>query len=249
MRLQACAKTDIGLQRNNNEDRYFLDKKQGLFIVADGMGGHAAGEVASQIAVETVSQSLQTTDQNNLQERLKQAVEEANRAVEEAAKNNQALDGMGTTLSIILLHQQQGYLAHVGDSRIYRFHNQKLEQLSDDHSLVGEQLRQGLLTPEQAKNSNLGHILLQAIGMTSPLEICQKNFPLNRGDQFLLCSDGLTDMVSDTDIEALLQQPDSLEIRCNTLIEAAIAAGGKDNITVVLLQIDVLVSRLVNRDA
>lgn len=240
MKLQACAKTDIGLHRKNNEDRYFLDKQQGLFIVADGMGGHAAGEVASQIAVETVSRSLQTTDQNNLQELLRQAVEEANRAVEEAAKNNQALDGMGTTLSIILLHQQQGYLAHVGDSRIYRFHNQKLEQLSDDHSLVGEQLRQGVLTPEQAKTSNLGNILLQAIGMTSPLEICQKNFSLNRGDQFLLCSDGLTDMVSDTDIEELLQQPDSLEIRCNALIEAAIAAGGKDNITVVLLQIDSL---------
>ena len=240
MKLQACAKTDIGLHRKNNEDRYFLDKKQGLFIVADGMGGHAAGEVASQISVETVSRSLQTADQNNLQERLKQAVEEANQAVEEAAKSNRALDGMGTTLSIILLHQQQGYLAHVGDSRIYRFHNQKLEQLSDDHSLVGEQLRQGVLTPEQAKTSTMGNILLQAIGMTSPLEICQKSFPLTRGDQFLLCSDGLTDMVADTKIEELLQQPDTLKTRCNALIEAAIAAGGKDNITVILLQIDSL---------
>ncbi|MCD6187075.1 MAG: serine/threonine-protein phosphatase, partial [Desulfuromusa sp.] len=144
------------------------------------------------------------------------------------------------TLSIVFLHQQQGYLAHVGDSRIYRFHNQQLDKLSDDHSLVGEQLRQGVLTPEQAKTSNLGNILLQAIGMTSPLEICQKNFPLSRGDQFLLCSDGLTDMVSDTDIEELLQQPDTLDIRCNSLIEAAIAAGGKDNITVILLQIDSL---------
>ena len=238
MRLQVCAKTDIGLRRKNNEDRYFVDKKRGLFIVADGMGGHAAGEIASQTAVETASLSLQTIDTNNPQGELKQAIEKSNRAVTDEAKNNSALDGMGTTLSIVLFHQHQGYLAHIGDSRIYRFHNSKLEQLSDDHSLVGEQLRQGVLTLEQAKTSTLGNILLQAIGMTPQLDICQKSFPLTSGDQFLLCSDGLTDMVSDTKIEELLKQPDTLKTRCNSLIEAAIAAGGKDNITVVLLQLE-----------
>lgn len=240
MKLQVSAKTDIGLSRKNNEDRYFVDKNQRLFIVADGMGGHLAGEVASQMAVETVGQSLQRVDENNPQEQLNLAVEKANRTVEQAAKGNPALHGMGTTLSVILLHQQQGYLAHVGDSRIYHLRNQKLEQLSDDHSLVGEQLRQGIITEEQAKTSSLGNILLQAIGITPQLDICQKKVALAATDQFLLCSDGLTDMVSDKEIEELLRQPAAITLRCESLIKAAIAAGGKDNITVVLLQIDQL---------
>ncbi len=240
MKLQFCAKTDIGLRRNNNEDLFFVDEKQGLFIVADGMGGHAAGEIASQIAVETVYQSLQETDQDNPEKQLKQAIEQANRAVEQAANGNKAWQGMGTTLTILLLQQQQGYLAHVGDSRIYRLHNSQFEQLSDDHSLVGEQIRQGILTPEQAKVSTLGNILLQAIGMTPELDICQKSIPLTAGDRFLLCSDGLTGMVTDTEIEEILKRPDKLNSLCNTLVEKAISAGGKDNITVVVLQIDQL---------
>ena len=240
MKLQVCAKTDIGLSRNNNEDRYFVDEQRGLFIVADGMGGHAAGEVASQIAVETVCQVLHSVDKTNPQQQLKQAVTEANLAVRQAAKANPSLNGMGTTLSIILLHQQQGYLAHVGDSRIYRLRNQKLQQLSDDHSLVGEQLRQGTITPEQAKNSSLGNILLQAIGLSPQLDIYQNKISLAPADQFLLCSDGLTDMVADTEIEKHLSQPGTINLHCEALINAALAAGGKDNITAILLQIEQL---------
>ncbi|RLB72636.1 MAG: Stp1/IreP family PP2C-type Ser/Thr phosphatase [Deltaproteobacteria bacterium] len=240
MKLQVCAKTDIGLSRNNNEDRYFVDKQRGLFIVADGMGGHTAGEVASQIAVETICHVLHTVDKTNPQQQLKQAVTEANLAVRQAAKVNPSLHGMGTTLSIILLHQQQGYLAHVGDSRIYRLHNQKLQQLSDDHSLVGEQLRQGTITPEQAKSSSLGNILLQAIGLSPQLDIYQDKISLAPADQFLLCSDGLTDLVSDTEIEKHLRQTGTIDLRCDALINAALAAGGKDNITAILLQIEQL---------
>jgi len=240
MKLQFCAKTDIGLSRNNNEDRYFVDEQRGLFIVADGMGGHAAGEVASQIAVETVCQVLHSVDKTNPQQQLKQAVTEANLAVRQAAKANPSLNGMGTTLSIILLHQQQGYLAHVGDSRIYRLRNQKLQQLSDDHSLVGEQLRQGTITPEQAKSSSLGNILLQAIGLSPQLDIYQNKISLAPADQFLLCSDGLTDMIADTEIEKHLSQPGTINLHCEALINAALAAGGKDNITAILLQIEQL---------
>ncbi|MEA3363474.1 MAG: Stp1/IreP family PP2C-type Ser/Thr phosphatase [Thermodesulfobacteriota bacterium] len=240
MKLQVCAITDVGLARESNEDLFFVDEKQGLFIVADGMGGHAAGEIASQIAVETACQSLQEADQGNPPKQLSQAIEKANRAVELAAEGNKAWQGMGTTLTILLLHQQQGYLAHVGDSRIYRLRNSQFEQLSDDHSLVGEQLRQGILTPEQAKTSTLGNILLQAIGITPKLDICQKNIPLTAGDRFLLCSDGLTNMVSDPEIEKTLKQSGSLEPLCEALIKKAIAAGGKDNITVIVLQIDQL---------
>ncbi len=237
MKLQVSAKTDIGLSRNNNEDRYFVDEKQGLFIIADGMGGHAAGEVASQIAVETVRHFLHTIDKINPQKQLEQAINKANLAVEQAAKGDRALHGMGTTLSVLLLQQNRGYLAHVGDSRIYRLRNQKLEQLSDDHSLVGEQLRQGTITAEQAKISTLGNLLLQAIGVTPHLEICQDKLSLAAGDLFLLCTDGLTDMVPDAQIEKLLRQPETLNFRCDALINAAITAGGKDNITAILLQV------------
>lgn len=238
MKLQVCAKTDTGLRRKNNEDLPFVDEKQSLFIVADGMGGHAAGEVASQIAVETVCQSLQTADQNNPQEQLRQAIEKANRAVAQAANGNSAWQGMGTTLTILLLHQQQAFLAHVGDSRAYRLHNKQLHQLSDDHSLAGEQLRQGVLSAKEARDSNLGNILLQAIGISSELDICLKNFPLMIGDRFLLCSDGLTDMLLDEEIEQILQKTEPLDTLCDELVDKAIAAGGKDNVTVIVLQID-----------
>lgn len=238
MKLQVCAKTDIGLSRKNNEDRYFVDRQRNLFIVADGMGGHAAGEIASQIAVETVSQSLQTIAQDNPQKQLRQAIEKANQAVAQAAKHNRAWQGMGTTLTLLLLHQQQALLAHVGDSRAYRLRNKQLMQLSDDHSLTGEQLRQGILSAEEARYSDLGNILLQAIGVSAELDICLKHFPLVAGDRFLLCSDGLTDMLLDTDIEPTLQSTKTLDNLCDELVAKAITAGGKDNITVIVLQID-----------
>ncbi len=240
MKLQVCAKTDVGRARKNNEDLFFVDVEQGLFVVADGMGGHAAGEVASQIAIETVCSFLPITDCCNPQEQLQQALEKANQAVEQAANGNPKWKKMGTTLSIVLLHNQRGYLAHVGDSRVYCLHNSQLEQISDDHSLVGEQIRLGIITPEQAKTSTFSNVLLQAIGVTPELDICQKNIKLASGDRLLLCSDGLTDMVNDAEIERTLKQPDSLNICCDKLVEKALAAGGRDNITVVVLQIDQL---------
>lgn len=238
MKLQACAKTDIGLKRHNNEDSFFVDKQQGLFIVADGMGGHAAGEIASQIAVESVRRSLQTTDGKPPLEQLKQAIGEANLAVADAANSNIAQKGMGTTLTVLLLSQQQAHLAHVGDSRVYRLHNKQLEQLSDDHSLSAEQLRQGLISIEEAQRSNLGNILLQAIGISAEMDICLKHLPLAVGESYLLCSDGLSNMLADTEIEKILNQPGNLDNRCNRLIDDAIAAGGKDNITAIIVQID-----------
>ncbi|MFK5926317.1 MAG: Stp1/IreP family PP2C-type Ser/Thr phosphatase [Desulfuromusa sp.] len=238
MKLQACAKTDIGLTRSNNEDLFFVDKNQGLFIVADGMGGHAAGEIASQIAVGTVCRSLQTSDGNNPLEQLKKAIEEANQTVEKAANNNSAWEGMGTTLTVLLLHQRRAFLAHIGDSRAYCFHNNRLQQLSDDHSLLAEQLRLGMISSEEVQNSNLGNILLQAIGISSDLDICLKHFPVTAGERFLLCSDGLSDMLTDAEIEQILKETKELNTICDLLIDKTIAAGGKDNITVVMVQID-----------
>ncbi len=241
MKLRACAKTDIGLTRKNNEDLYFIDKELELFIVADGMGGHAAGEVASRLAVKTVHQSLQATGATKSQVRqLKQAIEKANQAVANAARDNSTWQGMGTTLTVLQLQQQQAFLAHVGDSRAYRLRNNELEQLSDDHSLVGEQLRQGIISTEEARASGLGNILLQAVGISPELNICQKEFPLTTGDRFLLCSDGLTDMLTDAEIKQILQQDNALDQLCDELVDRALGAGGKDNITIVIIQIDSL---------
>ena len=245
MILQACAATDIGLSRSNNEDNYWSDSEKGLFIVADGMGGHAAGEVASQIAVDSVRQHVTVADLDNPQQLLRTAVEMANRAVEQAA-NNPAWQGMGTTLSMLLCHQGHGYLAHVGDSRIYLLRSSRFMQLTDDQSLVGEQIRQGILTPKQAENSTLGNILLQAIGITSELDICLKTCLLAEKDLFLLCTDGLTDMVTETEIKTILEQNSPLDRRCHQLIAKALAAGGKDNITAVLVQIDKLDRKPLN---
>lgn len=245
MILQACAATDIGLSRHNNEDHYWSDTEKGLFIVADGMGGHAAGEVASRIAVDSVRQHVTVSDLDNPLQRLRTAVETANRAVEQAA-NNPAWQGMGTTLSMLLCLRDHGYLAHVGDSRIYLLRSSKFMQLTDDHSLVGEQIRQGILTPKQAKNSNLGNILLQAIGITPELDICLKTCLLAEKDLFLLCTDGLTDMVTETEIKTILEQNSPLDRICHQLIAKALAAGGKDNITAVLVQIDKLDRKSLN---
>ena len=238
MKLQTCAKTDIGLKRSNNEDLFFIDEEQGLFIIADGMGGHAAGEVASQIAVETVCQSLQAPDLNTPHEQLKLAIEEANLAVGKAANSNHSWQGMGTTLTVLLLHQQQAFLAHVGDSRAYRFVNQQLEQLSDDHSLSGERLRQGMISAEEAHNSTFGNILLQAVGISEKLDICLKHYPLTAGERFLLCSDGLSDMLTDAEIGQILRESGSVNTLCGQFVNQAIVAGGKDNITVMMIQID-----------
>lgn len=237
MIIQVCAETDTGLSRKNNEDHYLTDRENGLFIVADGMGGHAAGEIASQIAVDSVQQFLTSTHRNQPLQQLRTAFMKANQAVEHAANDNPAWHGMGTTLSVLLCHQNRGYLAHVGDSRIYLLRNSQFTQLTDDHSLVGEQIRQGLLTPKQAQLSTLGNILLQAIGITPELDICLKTFPLLEKDLFLLCSDGLSDMVTEAEITTILKQNEPLASLCQQLINKALAAGGKDNVTVLMVQI------------
>lgn len=238
MNITACAKTDIGLSRQTNEDVFLADLNQGLFIVADGMGGHVAGEVASRTAVETVQRCLREAATENPGEVLEQAVHLANEAVQQAARENPSLHGMGTTLSILSLHSGRFYLAHVGDSRVYLLRNTVFQQLSNDHSLIGEQLRRGILTAEEAKHSSLGNILLQAIGLSPELDICRKTLTPHSGDRLLICSDGLTHMLSDESIREILQQSIPVSALCEALIAKAISAGGTDNVTVIVIQIE-----------
>ena len=245
MKLTACGKTDIGRLRRNNEDSWFADTRLGLFIVADGMGGHAAGEIASALAVQMIREQLapllaKKTRPEGLLSTLSDAIRLANRAIAQAGEENPEWRGMGTTLTVLLLQAGQALLGHVGDSRLYRWRSGQLEQLSDDHSLVGDQLRRGLISREEADASNLRNILLQAVGITPELEICRKQLPLAAGDYLLLCSDGLTDMLKDKTITELLGQDLTPEQGCERLLEEALVAGGKDNISLVLVRVDEL---------
>jgi len=240
MTLCAYGKTDCGLLRSNNEDSFFLDEQLGLFVVADGMGGHAAGEVASQMAIDVVHEKVEPLSEGSLpaeqiQLLLADAVREANRSITRAAAENESWSGMGTTLTILLFCHQQAHLAHVGDSRLYLWRNNTLQQISKDQTLVADQVRRGVLNQAEAEQSTLGNILLQAIGVSEELEIDQITLELQADDCFLLCSDGLTGMLSDTQISEILFANKRPQQAGEKLIAAALEAGGKDNVTAVLV--------------
>lgn len=242
MKLNACGTSDVGLVRSTNEDSWFVSTADGLFMVADGMGGHAAGEVASDLAVRAVRERLRpdsavSADPGAL---LAGAVAAANQAVRQASERNPAWRGMGTTLTILLLQAGEAHLAHVGDSRLYRCRDNQLEQFSDDQTLVEEQRRQGLITGREAETSRLRHVLLQAVGTAAKLELCQKSLPLAERDRFLLCSDGVTDLLSDARLAELFASSGDLQLLCAHLVDEAKAAGGRDNITVVLVEVESL---------
>lgn len=243
MKLTAYGQTDVGRMRSNNEDCFYLDEQRGLFIVADGMGGHAAGEIASKMAVDTVCEAIESKFNEQmapeeLQPLLAAAVTQANRSISQAAAENPTWHGMGTTLTVLLLHARQAFLTHVGDSRLYRWRNKTLTRLSDDHTLIDAQLRRGIISEREASQSDLRNILLQAVGITEELDICQKTLPTEPGDCFLLCSDGLTDMLSQESISEILTSSSLPQTGCRELMAAALAAGGRDNITAVLVTVD-----------
>lgn len=243
MKLTAYGQTDVGRIRSNNEDCFHLDQQRGLFIVADGMGGHAAGEIASKMAIETFCKTFESqfNEQMPAEELLPilaAAVKKANQSISQAAAVNPTWSNMGTTLTVLLLHARQALVTHVGDSRLYRWNNKTLSQLSDDHTLIEDQIRRGIISDREASQSDLRNILLQAVGITEELDICQKTLPTVPGDCFLLCSDGLTDMLCQDKISDILTHCSLPEQGCKELIKEALAAGGKDNVTAVLVTVD-----------
>jgi protein phosphatase len=239
MNLTACALTDIGLRRTNNEDSVFADASNGLFILADGMGGHAAGEVASSMAVETICSLFPplSPPPADAAASLQTAFLSASRSIWQAAGLDESKRGMGTTLSALYIAGDSAQLAHVGDSRIYRLRGAELEQLSIDHSLVAEQVRMGVISPEDARNSQMRNILLQAVGLEESVEVFLLRQSLLAGDLFLLCSDGLTDLLDDQQILALLVQGQTVQQCAEQLVEAANQAGGRDNISVIVVKV------------
>lgn len=231
--------TDCGLRRSNNEDAYLAKPEFGFCLVADGMGGAAAGELASQIFSDTTLEvfsaaPLSPPDPVQL---VQKSFILANERILKHTDQVPAHKGMGCTAELIAFSGDKFILGHMGDSRTYRLKNGQLKQLSQDHSLVQDQLDRGLITPEEAKNHSMKNVILRAVGVdeTPALDLVRGN--LSAGDLFLLCSDGLTDMVEDSDISAILASESDLPQKAGQLIELAKTGGGRDNITVVLIEI------------
>ena len=235
-----CGKTDIGLRRSNNEDAFIISPELGFCLAADGMGGAAAGELASKIFADTVLEIFaDSTDQSEKEilYRVKKAFSFANEKILDDATQNPNHEGMGCTAELLAFFGDGFALGHVGDSRTYRFRNGQLRQLTQDHTLVQQQIEEGLISSENIRNHPLRNIILRALGQERELALDLLRGKILPGDLFLLCSDGLTDMVQDDLIQEILSSDIDIHRKADKLVESAKAAGGKDNITVVLVAI------------
>ncbi len=239
-KIISFGKSDVGLRRSNNEDAFVLKPELGFAAVADGMGGPAAGEVASRIFIETavdVFSASPPQPEQQASELIQKVFRFSNEKILFAAADNPQRRGMGCTAEVLAFHDQ-GYVAgHVGDSRTYIFRGKNLKQITQDHSIVQEQLDQGLITPAEARRHSLRHVILRAVGIKETLAVDLIRGKTLPGDIFLLCSDGLTDMVEDALIRKALIPHSDLNQKVDRLIELAKSAGGRDNITVVLCEV------------
>lgn len=229
-------KSDVGKVRNINEDSYLAqDGEIQILAVADGMGGYKAGEIASAMAIETLRNYCGQTE--DIRQLLSEVIVEADRTIYQAQSNNPDYQGMGTTITVAIVKGNLLYIGHVGDSRAYLCRNHNLLQITTDHSLVNELLKQEQITEEEALNHPQKHLLLQALGSGNKLDIEINCFSLERSDIILLCSDGLTNMVADDDITRVLEMEDlSLQQRADMLVGTANERGGLDNITLILMR-------------
>jgi PPM family protein phosphatase len=228
-------KTDTGRQRHANEDSYFA--RAPVFAVADGMGGAQAGEVASRIAAGAFERRGQVADETPAEGQLEQIAQAANSEIHRLAQEDSSRAGMGTTLTAAMLRDDEVSLGHVGDSRAYLFRDGELKRLTNDHSLVEELRRQGRLTEEQAEEHPQRSIITRALGPEPSVNVDTMTFPARDGDVYLLCSDGLTTMVSDEEIRRILSESKSLRSAVAKLVEAANRGGGRDNITAVAFRV------------
>lgn len=253
MKLTYEAVSDVGRKRKGNEDSVFVNPENKLFVVADGMGGHAAGEVASSIAVDSINEFVCATGGDEeitwpfgLDEsisydgnRLKTAVRFANRKVLEITKEKTEYEGMATTVAAVLVDGATANLAHVGDSRIYLVRALTLSQLTSDHSWVNEQIQSGIISAEQARSHPLRNVVTRALGGRTDLQVDMQSREMEPGDILLLCSDGLTNMLPDDEIESLVSQAaGDVKRAARDLVDAANARGGEDNITVLLIKFE-----------
>jgi protein phosphatase len=238
--IEYSGDTDIGIKRKNNEDSLIINADRGFCLVADGMGGAAAGEIASQIFARTSESTFSDFKGQSEKEtmaKIQKSFYFSNQNILTHVKENPLHKGMGCTAELLAFFDEGFVLGHMGDSRTYRFSSGKLEQLTTDHSFVQDQLDQGLITPAEARTHHLRNLILRAVGIKEEISLDLLRGKVSTEDLFLLCSDGLTDMVDDHHIETILAQKGALAAKSQQLIEIAKSAGGKDNITVVLARI------------
>lgn len=241
VRLLHAARTDVGMIRSGNEDNFSVSARgnHGLFIVADGMGGHAAGEVASEMAVQTVEHELDSvrTIDSTTAEKVSNALRKANHNIHERTITEVDKQGMGTTASVLLIWESQYLIGQVGDSRVYLLRDGALQQLTKDHSYVQEQVDAGFLTPEQARYHPYSNVITRCVGASPEVEPDIYHGEVSVGDLFLVASDGLTSMVDDRRLQILLMSRAEPERKVLALISEANGRGGLDNITAIVVQV------------
>ena len=259
MKLFAWGQTDVGSKRDHNEDSFLVANDLGLFVVADGMGGHQGGDRASQLAVEIMRKEVDAALQNGLSRAriptgptepagnltktddpppaaavLRDATKAASQAIFDLAQADSQLQGMGTTVTALLVHDERAYLGHVGDSRAYVYRDGKVSQLTEDHSWIREQVKAGLLTPEDARDSKFKHIITRSVGFERDVLVDLQQVPVTAGDCFVLCSDGLSNYVEPVELASVLTANYYRKVP-QILIELANERGGDDNISVVVV--------------
>jgi len=249
-KLEVVNVSDVGLRRPHNEDSTITDAGKGILILADGMGGYKAGEVASALAVTEIKaeidKGLKKIKSGQVDEKtgftgesllIKQAITHANTRIYATAQTDDQCKGMGTTIVVGLLHDNVMSIAHVGDSRLYRFRNNELQQITRDHSLIQELVDRGLYTPEEAAANTPKNLVTRALGIDAHVDVDVVEEPVLAGDIYLLCSDGLNDMVDDEEIHLTLSKYSvNLAQAAQALVDLANAKGGKDNISVILIR-------------
>ena len=253
MKLHSAGRTHVGMKRSHNEDSLKVYRDENLFIVADGMGGHASGEVASQLSVETLTEFFRATAEDEeitwpykldkgrryAENRVVTGIKLSNRRIFESAARDAKLKGMGTTIVVTYFTEDQCYVGHVGDSRVYRYRDGELVQLTEDHSLLNDYIKMRQLTPEEIEAFPHKNVIVRALGMKETVQVDIMNEPPVTGDVYLLCSDGLSGMVTDPQMADILATDGTLDEKCEQLIDSANKAGGTDNITVILVHFDV----------
>jgi protein phosphatase len=248
MKTQGFGLTDVGAVREHNEDSFAVDNESGLYVVCDGVGGRSAGEVASQMAVDIIKGYMNKTRESDeafigeydkglsrITNHLGSAIRMANKVVHEASNSKPNLRGMGSTVVAAFVDEGTVSLAHAGDSRAYLIREGTIKQLTDDHSLVNEQLRKGLITKEQARKSEVKNVITRALGPDHDIEADLAEHKLEAGDRLVLCSDGLSNMVPDEDILSIIDSAERIDRACMDLIKLANKNGGDDNITAVII--------------
>ncbi len=252
LRIEVAGQTDVGRKRSHNEDTFAIYSEFGLYIVADGMGGHASGEVASKMAVETVAEHFRATQEDAEltwpykmdgpdrydANRLTVGIKLANLKIYDKAQREEQCHGMGTTIVATLFLDDKVLIGHVGDSRVYRFRDGQLTQLTEDHSLLNDYIRMKRLSSDDVGKFPHKNVIVRALGMKESVQVDLLADALRLGDTYLLCSDGLSGMVDDPGLAYILGEEPDLDTACERMIHAANRNGGQDNITCVLARLE-----------